>query len=418
MSMLEEDRKEPVKTDELSEMRREYEQAELEESLKSVLFGGYSKKKVNEVVSTYKEMIHWMQESFDYRLKELSEEKERVWNERVVLKKQLGEELEKNKKIDVLKKEAEQWKQQMEEAEHWKQQYQEDCAALKEQLSIEKDKNKKIGSLEAAAERWQHQYQEMKEKYELTFMELQRLNEEKAQFSAVPISDGEGSMSLIASLSSQLEELTTYCESMEKQQRSLEIQISSMKNISQELERLSAQYEENQTELKEARLRYANVKNENHALNSEMESTGRILEEILEQFEQKEAENDILRREVDEFQTQLLAVKRDKLAQEQANLSYMERAYTAERERQEDREELYRVKKELEELRKKCDSLENSKVIKIQSVPMPKDEGISEKERIEEILKRASSVVVRAAEQEEKNIKEGTVRIDEGKEVL
>ena len=73
-------------------------------------------------------------------------------------------------------------------------------------------------------------------------------------------------------------------------------------------------------ELKEARLRYANVKNENHALNSEMESTGRILEEILEQFEQKEAENDILRREVDEFQTQLLAVKRDKLAQEQANL--------------------------------------------------------------------------------------------------
>lgn len=225
-------------------------------------------------------------------------------------------------------------------------------------------------------------------------------------------------MSLIASLSSQLEELTTYCESMEKQQRSLEIQISSMKNISQELERLSAQYEENQTELKEARLRYANVKNENHALNSEMESTGRILEEILEQFEQKEAENDILRREVDEFQTQLLAVKRDKLAQEQANLSYMERAYTAERERQEDREELYRVKKELEELRKKCDSLENSKVIKIQSVPMPKDEGISEKERIEEILKRASSVVVRAAEQEEKNIKEGTVRIDEGKEVL
>lgn len=418
MSMLEEDRKEPVKTDELSEMRREYEQAELEESLKSVLFGGYSKKKVNEVVSTYKEMIHWMQESFDYRLKELSEEKERVWNERVVLKKQLGEELEKNKKIDVLKKEAEQWKQQMEEAEHWKQQYQEDCAALKEQLSIEKDKNKKIGSLEAAAERWQHQYQEMKEKYELTFMELQRLNEEKAQFSAVPISDGEGSMSLIASLSSQLEELTTYCESMEKQQRSLEIQISSMKNISQELERLSAQYEENQTELKEARLRYANVKNENHALNSEMESTGRILEEILEQFEQKEAENDILRREVDEFQTQLLAVKRDKLAQEQANLSYMERAYTAERERQEDREELYRVKKELEELRKKCDSLENSKVIKIQSVPMPKDEGISEKERIEEILKRASSVVVRAAEQEEKNTKEGTVRIDEGKEVL
>ena len=48
---------EPDKTDELGDIRRQYEQAELEERLKTVLFGGYSKKKVNEIISTYKEMI-------------------------------------------------------------------------------------------------------------------------------------------------------------------------------------------------------------------------------------------------------------------------------------------------------------------------------------------------------------------------
>ncbi|RGY97922.1 hypothetical protein [Clostridium sp. AM58-1XD] len=442
MSKLEDERKEPDKTDELSDMRREYEQADLEESLKRVLFGGYSKKKVNEVLSTYKEMIRWMQESFDYRLKELNEEKERVWNERVVLKKQLSAELEKNKKTESLKEEAERWKQQYEddcitlkkqlnaqiekngniialkeEAERWKRQYKDDCAVLKKQLNVELEKNKKLDLLEEEAERWKQQYQGMKEKYERSYTELQRVNEEKTNRPA-QATDEEGSSSLIISLTSQLEELTSYCESMEKQQRSLEIQISSMKNISQELERLSAQYEENQAELKDARLRYANVKNENNALNSEMESTGRILEEILEQFEQKEAENDVLRRQVDEFQEQLLAVKREKLTQEQANLSYMERAYTAERERQEDREELYLVKKELEELRKKCDSLEKSKVIKIQSVAEPKEAEISEKERIERILKRASSVAERAAEQGEKSVREDTARFTDGKEIL
>lgn len=477
MSMLEDERKEPGKTDELNDMRREYEQAELEESLKHVLFGGYSKKKVNEVLSTYKEMIRWMQESFDYRLKELNEEKERVWNERVVLKKQLSAELEKSKKIDALKEEAERLKRQYEddcivlkkqlsgeqeknknvialkeeaerrkrqyeddcialkkqlsaeqeknktiitlkeEAERLKRQYENDCTVLKKQLSAELEKNKKMDSLEEEAERWRQQYQGMKEKYELSCTELQRVSEEKAN-RPVQAVDAESSSSLIASLTSQLEELTLYCESMEKQQRSLEIQISSMKNISQELERLSAQYEENQAELKDARIRYANVKNENRALNSEMESTGRILEEILEQFEQKEAENDILRRQVDEFQAQLLTVKREKLTQEQSNLSYMERAYAAERELQEDREELYRVKKELEELRKKCDSLENSKVIKIQSVAEPRDVNSSEKERIEEILKRASSVAERASEQGEKAVKEDTAGITGGKEIL
>lgn len=36
---------EPDKTDELGDIRRQYEQAELEESLKTVLFGGYSKRR-------------------------------------------------------------------------------------------------------------------------------------------------------------------------------------------------------------------------------------------------------------------------------------------------------------------------------------------------------------------------------------
>lgn len=406
MSMLDEENKEPVKTDELSDIRKEYEQAELEESLKRVLFGGYSKKKVNEVLNTYKEMIQWMQESFDYRLKELSEEKERVWNERVVLKKQLSAELEKNKEIDSLK----------EEAEYWKQQHENDCAALRMQLRVELEKNKETDSLKEAAAHWEQQYQSVREKYEHSYRELQRVMEEQTQLP--PAQGAEDSSTLIAALTNQLEELTSYCESMEKQQKSLETQISSMKNISQELDRLSVQYEENQVELKTVRLKYANAKNENYALNSEMESTGRILEDILGQFEEKEAENDMLRREIDGMQAQLLAVKRDKLTQEQANLSYMERAYTAEKELQEGKEELYRLKKEMEELRRKCDSLENSKVIKIQSMAVPKEEGLTEKERIEGILKRASTVVERAAGQGEKDTDENSVKISVEREEL
>lgn len=472
--MLEQEvREEPAKTDELSDIRRQYEQAELEESLKGVLFGGYSKKKVNEVISTYKEMVGWMQESFDYRLSELNKEKERICNERVVLKKQLGEELEKNKKLSALEEETKQWKRQyldlreqyeasdkelqlsleekeklfrdyktaenrLKELEQKLKEQREQLAQQREQIAQQRElarqkeieHQKELEYQKELGQKRELEYQrELERQRELVYQKELAQQEWRGQESAAGSRDessdtGDGS-GVIAILTAQLEELTAYCESMETQQKSLETQLSSMKNISQELEKLSLQYEENQSELKDARRKYANIKNENRALNSEMESTGRILAEILEQFEQKESENDILRREVSETQDQLMTVKREKLMQEQANLKFMERAYSAERECNEAKEELIRVKKELEELQRKCSTLENSKVIKIQSTAEsgreePDKKGYaSEKERIDEVLRRALAVTERAAvQEEEKKENEQTMNAANGKEVL
>ncbi|PNV63825.1 hypothetical protein C0033_00380 [Clostridium sp. chh4-2] len=389
---------EPEKTDELGDIRRQYEQAQLEESLKTVVFGGYSKKKVNEIISTYKEMINLMQGNFDYHLQELNAEKERVCNERIVLKKQLNEELEKNKKMESL----------LEDAEYWKNQYQEQRARYEavnqSLLATQEEKADLLKQCSASYRRL--------EELEAKLEELQQQEQQKLQQEPSPGPDGDPT--LIAALTRQLEEITSYCEAMETQQRSLEGQISSMKNISRELEKLSLQYEENQEELKEVRRKYNNVKTENYSLNSEMESTSQILEEILVQFEQRENENDKLHQEINEYQEQLMAVKKEKLAQDQSNLTYMERAYNAEKEMRETQEELRRTQKELEELRKEYNSLENSKVIKIQNAPA----DIPEKEKIDELLKRASAVTGRSFETDEKTPGKDTVSITNDKEIL
>ena len=407
---------EPDKTDELGDIRRQYEQAELEESLKTVLFGGYSKKKVNEIISTYKEMIDWMQGNFDYRLKELSAEKERVCNERVILKKQLNEELEKNKKLDSLLEDTEYWKSQYEElmaryeaADRSLLTTQEEQEELLRQCSVT---SKRLEELEAELEILRKQKQSAPPKQQVEQVE------QASPQPYEPASASGGDTALIAALTRQLEDLTTYCESMENQQRSLEAQISSMKNISQELEKLSLQYEENQAELKDVRRKYNSVKNENYSLNSEMESTSQILEEILVQFEQREQENDRLHQEINEYQEQLMAVKKEKLAQDQSNLTYMERAYHAEKEMQKTQEELRRTQKELEELRKEYSSLENSKVIKIQSAAGLEEVDIPEKEKIDELLRRASAVTGRSQEVEKSPPGTGTLSITNDKEIL
>jgi len=339
-----------------------------------------------------------MQGNFDYRLQELNAEKERVCNERVILKKQLNEELEKNKKMESLLEDAEYWRNQYQEL---REQYdaidqsflvtQEEKADLLRQCSVT---HRRVEELEA---------------------ELEGLRQQKQQ---EPVSNSDGDPTLIAALTRQLEEITTYCEAMENQQRSLEGQISSMKNISQELEKLSLQYEENQAELKDVRRKYNNVKNEFYSLNSEMESTSQILEEILVQFEQRENENDRLHQEINEYQEQLMTVKKEKLAQDQSSLTYMERAYNAEKEMRETQEELRRTQKELEELRKEYSSLENSKVIKIQSAAGTEEVDIPEKEKIDELLRRASAVTGRSYEAEEKKPESDTVSITNDKEIL
>ncbi len=70
--------------DEFTLFRQQFDKENVEEQLKTTVFGGYSKKKVQEIINTYKEMVSMMQESFDFQLKELTAERERVCSERAV----------------------------------------------------------------------------------------------------------------------------------------------------------------------------------------------------------------------------------------------------------------------------------------------------------------------------------------------
>lgn len=80
------------RSDEFRVIRERFEKMDMMEQLKTTMFGGYSKKDVLEVITTYKEMVAMMQDNFDFQLKQLTAERERISNERTVLKRQLNEE--------------------------------------------------------------------------------------------------------------------------------------------------------------------------------------------------------------------------------------------------------------------------------------------------------------------------------------
>ena len=93
--------------DEFSLIRERLDSAGVEGQLKTSLFGGYAKKGVEEIISTYKDMVSMMQDSFEYQLRELTAEKERIGTERMVLKKQLQDELDKNRETIQLQQQYE-----------------------------------------------------------------------------------------------------------------------------------------------------------------------------------------------------------------------------------------------------------------------------------------------------------------------
>lgn len=315
--------------DEFRQIREQFNGEDVLEQLKTTMFGGYSKKHVREAINTYKEMVTIMQESFDFQLKDLAAERERISNERAVLKRQLNEELEKNK-----------------EALHKERQYQElmkEYEDAVQELELSREEKKRL----------QEDYQSVKHQYD---------DFRSKETEQIPASESD----TVRSLMEQLEEMASYCETMEEEQKTLEEQLRSMTLIGEELTRMSEKYEKARVELKDARKKNQRLRDENRSLNQEMESAGQIISEIMEQFEGKEEENTRLKQQLKENRIQLMSVKKGKLEQESANLSLMEHICQLEEEMQQQEKELELAKKELELARKRCKELENGKVIRLQ----------------------------------------------------
>lgn len=352
--------------DEFHQIREHFNGEDVLEQLKTTMFGGYSKKHVREAINTYKEMVTIMQESFDFQLKDLAAERERISNERTLLKRQLNEELEKNK--EILHKEH-QYQELMKEYED----------AVRE-LELSREEKKKL----------HEDYQSVRRQYE-------ELRLKEAEQSPVSESD------TVRSLLERLDEMTSYCEAMEAEQKTLEEQLRSMTLIGEELSRMSEKYEQNRLELKDARKKNQRLRDENRSLNQEMESAGQIIAEIMEQFEGKEEENTRLKQQLKENRIQLMSVKKDKLEQESSYLSLMEHTCQLEEEMQRQEKELELTKKELEMTKLRCRELENHKVIRLQGPTIETEEPDEEEDnrrKMEELLKRAEDISRRMSNDE------------------
>ena len=352
--------------DEFHQIREHFNGEDVLEQLKTTMFGGYSKKHVREAINTYKEMVAIMQESFDFQLKELTAERERVSNERTILKRQLNEELEKNKEIIQKERKYEELMKEYEEAV--------------QELELSREERKRL----------QEDYLSVKRQYE----DL-RLKEPEQQ----PAGESE----IVHRLMERLDEMTGYCETMEEEQKTLEEQLRSMAMIGEELTRMSEKYEQNRLELKDARKKNQRLRDENRSLNQEMESAGQIISEIMEQFEEKEEENTRLKQQLKENRLQLMSVKKDKLEQESMYLSMMEHTCQMEEEMLRQEKELELTKKELEFAKNRCKELENNKVIRLQGPSVESEEPDDEKEekkKMEDLLKRAENLSKRLSRED------------------
>lgn len=378
--------------DELRLIRERLDNAGVEGQLKTSLFGGYAKKGVEEIINTYRDMVSMMQDSFEYQLKELTAEKERIGTERSVLKKQLQEELNKNKETLLLQ-----------------QQYEE----------LLRDHERAIKELEANCterQRLEREYHELSRQYE----EFKRRQMEELNNREETASKGAAEGESVRRMMIQLEEMTRYCEVMEEEQRNLEDQLRSMKTIGEELSRMSEKYEQSRSELNEARKKYMSLQRENHSMNQEMESASQIIAEIMEQFERKEQENTELKHQLRECKQQLMTVKKEKLESETAYVRLMEQNNKWEEELQKSSEALEAARREAAELKRRNKELENNKIIRLQAGPgtetaRPEPSGVNNQaakdqeadmQRLKALLERAESVSKRLSGDEEANTKE------------
>lgn len=329
--------------DDFSAIRDRHEQQNLEASLKRTLFMGYSPKGVHTVIKQYKDTMDLMQSSFENQLRDIRTEMERVFSERSVLKQQLGEELEKSKEVESSRQTIEELQAKQKELERAYQMAQE------QRTSSDMDRERLEKLLKASEE------------------EIEKLRGEMSN-QGEAVSDSEA----VRQLRGQLEAMTEYNESLTRQQASLESQLSSMRVINQELEKLAKEYDMHKGEMQEYREKCLDLRQENDSLMLEMESTGVVLADILEQVESKEAECEELKQRIAQQSQQLIDMMKEKLELQSTQVSLSEEVYRLETQLQESRLQYEETHRQLEEMKQYFSDVDmgRSKVI-----PMPTTRG-------------------------------------------
>lgn len=372
--------------DDFLDIRQRSEQEELDSQLKTVLFGGYSKKRVKNVLGGYKHMMENMQEGFEAQLDDMTIEKERLMSEREILKKQLNEELEKGKDTEKLLL-------QLKELEEEKDKLEKEIIILENQVkAAEADRSAKdVEELETAYMKLQEQHKTLKAEYEKKQEDYDRLSVERPTEDSTQRGSLPDNMS-IKDLKEQLRNLDEYCSEMERQQESLETQLNSMQTINRELDKIAMEYENRKVEYKEYQKKFHEVRNENDSLNRELESAGKVLDEVLAQFESKEVENEQLKKNLDGERVRIMDAMKQKLQLETERVDLTER--------------LYRAENEVHDMRLKYDDLKNELEKEIQFrndlqnkiIPMPgKVEMEESDDEFREVLNQAKNMSERLA---------------------
>lgn len=382
--------------DDFNEIRARHEQAAMESKLKRRLFWGYSPKSVHQLINQYKDTLNMMQTSFESQLTDIRSELERLFNERSIIKQQLTEELERSKGLQRFKQEADDYREQVEGLQKRQQELeaektqaleamqQAQKAMLEAQEAVRQAQQQSQSAADQlgsdgkkALEKAQNDYQELNKRYQALQAEVTRLQTQSVQAERDRASfqnrletgtaqqpAGEESPAVLK-LRQELDALTDYAQSLEKQRDSLNAQLSSLRVINRELESLSGEYEVNKDEMERYRAVSLSLRRDNERLLTEMESTGAVLAEILEQVDQKERERDTLKRRLELQNDQLLSVMREKQDLQDSQLQLTNRIHELEGQLRENKDLYEQAQAQMELLQERCAELESSRVVQL-----------------------------------------------------
>lgn len=376
------------KEDDFSEIRARHEEEEIDSRLKRQILWGYSPKHVNQIIEQYKSMLSMMENSYENRLKDVQTEMERLFNERSVIRQQLNDELEKSRRLEAYRTEAEEYRQQTEtlqkqlsELEESRKQAQEELEHAREDMRIAQEDgrqaDRKHSDMLDEFNRTKRDYEELNSRYLKAEKELETLRDRAAaaeldrqamqeQLAAQEGSEGAGGESeTVRQLRQQLNSLTEYAASLEKRRDSMENQLNSLTVINREMEKLAKEYAAHREEMQEYRAKCRNLQQDKDRLMNEMESTGTVLSEIMEQVEEKEKERESLKQKVAQQNAQLLAVMREKLDLQDEQLKMTKHVYELENRLSENTGLYEQAQGEIKELKKRCEELEKGKIIQL-----------------------------------------------------
>ncbi len=390
----------------LEEIKRRYENNELDDQLKSCFIGGFDKRSVKTALENYREILKWMQENFDSQLQDIISEKEKSISECSFLKRQLQDVMEKTMEADEIQAkydalnasmeekeeeikglaeslrrvqdEEKNWKKEMpllrdgkKKLEDEKKKLEDEYRKLEDEKGKLEDEYRKLedekGKLEDEYRKLKDEKGKLEDAYESLEDQQKDLKEEYARLAATKGVVGrnfELNKDTVRDLTRQLESMTDYCQGLENQQAALERQLESMQKISQELDAITKESNISKEELRGYQKKYITIKRENDDLNGELESAGRLLSNILEQYEQKDTESSILKRDLAEQKQQVVKSLKEKLELQNTNVSLMEQIIALESRIQVYEKENQMLRKDFETLNKEYRQLESSKVIK------------------------------------------------------